>query len=107
MIAPAVLQGGVALGTAPGVLYTAPPGTKAVVKRAVFTNATSTGATITVTVTRAGGSAVAIISAQPIGPNAACTAPELANLVLGPGDALGASSSVAGAVNAFASGWTF
>ena len=105
-ILPAVLQGGVVLGTAPGALYTAPPGVYAVVKRAVFTNATAAAVTATVTITRAGGDALTIISAQPVAANAASVAPELANLVLGPGDAVSASCSAAGSVAAVMSGFT-
>lgn len=105
-ITPAVLQGGVLLGTAAAALYTAPAATRAVVKRAVFTNATGTAQNITVSVTRAGGGATAIISAQPIGANSTYLAPELANLVLAPGDAIVAAASAASSIGAIMSGFT-
>lgn len=105
-ITPAVLAPGSVLGTASAALYTAPAGTRAVVKRAVFSNITATSQSITVTVTRSGGSAVTIISAQAVPGNSTYLAPELSNLVLAPGDALGALSSAAASINAFASGFT-
>lgn len=105
-IQPAVLQGGVALGVASSVLYLAPVATRAVVKRAVFTNSTGAAVTLTVSITRSGGAALTLISAQSVSANSAYTAPEMANLVLAPGDAVGALCSSAASIVAVISGFT-
>lgn len=105
-ITPAVLQGGVLLGTAAAAIYTAPTATRAVVKRAVFTNATATSQNITVAVGRSGGGSTAIISAQPIPANSTYLAPELANLVLAPGDSITAAASAGSSIGAILSGFT-
>lgn len=107
-ILPAVLQGGLGLDTAIRPLYAAPVGTKATIKRAVFTNVGTVQATVTVTVTRGTASPLIIINAQPVAPPPAVALipPELASLVLNPGDTLFASASAAGVINAFVSGMT-
>ena len=102
---PAVLQGGIAVGTSPVALYTVPAAKTAVIKRGVFVNTGSGAANLTVTITRAGAVAVTIISAQNLAAGAASTAPELANMVLATGDAISASGSAIG-INAFLSGFT-
>ena len=105
-ITSAPLQGGVLLTTTTAAIYTCPPATKAVVKRAVFANYTALAVTITVTITRAGGSALNIITVQPIAANSAYTAPELAGMALNPGDVVNALASTLNSVNAFVSGFT-
>lgn len=106
-INPAVLQGGVLVGTAPVAVYTAPGATHAIVKKAVFTNISAGAVTLTVTSTRSGGSALTIISAQSLAANEAFTASEIGYWVMNPGDVLTATSSVAASINAFINGLTF
>ena len=105
-VSPAVLQGGVLLTTSSVALYTAPAGTKAVIKRAVFSNYTVAPSTITVTITRSGGAALGIITIQPVAADSSYTAPELANLVLQTGDVVSAMAANLATVNAFISGFT-
>lgn len=105
-ISPAVLQGGVALTTSSAAIYTAPSGTKAVIKRAVFTNFSAAAVTVSVTSTRSGGSPLTLIDGQSIPAHTDYIAPELANFVMNTGDALNASCSAAASVNAFAWGYT-
>lgn len=94
------------LGTAAAGLYTAPAGKTAVVKRAVFCNSTATATGITVSVSRAGGGATALISAQQIPANSTYLAPELANLVLNAGDSISAGAGAAATISAVMSGFT-
>lgn len=105
-ISPAALQGGVALTTTliPVVLVSAPA--RGVVKRAVFSNFSSSAVSISVSILRVGGSANSIITARPIPAGLTDLAPELASMVLNPGDMIEASCSVSGAVNCFVSGYT-
>lgn len=108
-ITPAVLQGGVQLGLTATVLYTAPANTKAVARRAVFTNVDSATQTFTVYVVRAGGSpgaANTVVSSYSLASGQAYISPELANLVLGPGDSIQALASKATSINAMVSGYT-
>ena len=105
-ITPAVLQGGVLLGTGPAAIYTAPAATRAVVKRAVFTNATAAAQNFTVSVSRAGGGSTAMISAQAIPANSTYLARELQNLVLAPGDSISAAASAGSSIGCVMSGFT-
>lgn len=107
-ILPAVLQAGMVLDAAQRPLYVAPALTKATIKRAVFTNIGTTSVTVTVTVTRGTAAALVIVNETPVGPPpaAALIPPELASLVLNPGDTLSASASTAAVINAFVSGMT-
>ena len=102
----AVLQPGVVLGTATAPIYTVPGGKSAWVKRALFVNTSAAAVTITVTLTRAGGSALTIISNQSLGPNVAYVSPELSSLALAAGDIVSASAGTAAVVNAVMSGLT-
>lgn len=105
-ITPTVLQGGVVLTTSAVVMYTVPANTHAVIKRGVFSNITAGAVTITVTITRLSGSAINIITVQPISADSTYTAPELANLVMNPGDVISALCSAGTSVNCFLSGFT-
>lgn len=105
-IIPSALAGPLALGTTLAAIYTAPAGTSAVVKRAVFTNVSASTAAFTVQVARSGGAGFAIILNQFLAPGATYPAPELENLVLSSGDVIKASASALASVNAIASGFT-
>jgi len=105
-ILPAVLQGGATLGTTAIVLYTAPTNTKAVVKKATFTNISTGTVTLTVSIGRNGGGALTVTNAQAIPAGQAYIAVELGNHVLGPGDTLNAVAGTAAALNAIVSGYT-
>lgn len=105
-VTPAVLQGGVLLTTSSAIIYTCPAATRAVIKRAVFSNVTGSAVTLTLTSTRSGGGALGVITVQAIPANSTYTAPELANWTMVAGDALNALCSAAASVNAYASGFT-
>ena len=105
-IQPAVLQPGVALGTSAAAIYTASNVTQAIVRRAVFANTTAGSVTLTVTLTRAGGSALTIVPGVAVSANEAYVSAELSGLVLNKGDVISAFSSTASAINAFISGFT-
>ncbi len=105
-IVAAVLQGGVTLGTTATPLYTAPAGTTAIVKRAVFANSGGAAVTVTVRVVRNGGSGGALVNAQSVALNGSYMAPELSQLVLGPGDAVTALCSAISSVFVVMSGFT-
>lgn len=108
-IQPAVLWGPVQLGASAGVLGAiVPANTKWLVKRAVFTNMDVANRTITVYVSRVGAgtsNADCIINGQVLTPGQAYVAPELAQLVLNPGDALYALADSANKVNTTGSGF--
>lgn len=100
----AVLQGGIALGASSAAIYTVPTAKSAWVKRAVFTNTSGSTATLTASVSRAGGSPVVLIAGQSLAAGQAYVAPELASLALDAGDAVNAFAGTAGVVNAVMSG---
>lgn len=106
-ITPVNLIPGTVLQVAQTVLYTVPASTSVKLGAFVFTNSGAATASVTVQLTRAGGTARTIISALPLGANQAYPSPELANQVIGPGDAISAIASIAGAVSVFGSGTTF
>lgn len=88
-ITPQVLYAGGQLTTAAATLATSPANTKTQVTSAVFTNVDSVARLLTVYVVRAGGTAGAantIIPGRSIAVNGTDLAPELASLILGPGD---------------------
>jgi hypothetical protein len=114
-IAPAVLFGPVQVPNAAGALYTAPANTIAVITRAVATNVTAGGVTLTLWVVRSGGAradanivvgAAAAGQTLSAGPAEPLVLNPLAGLVLRAGDALHGLSDTATAVNIVASGWT-
>jgi hypothetical protein len=98
------LQGGVVLTAAAQAIFTCPGNvTRAVIKAAVFANPGSTSATLGVTVTRSGGSALAIVPAVPVPAGQPYVADAMFDLVLGPGDVVSATGL---GLNAFVSGFT-
>ena len=103
-IAPAVLQGGIALATTATALYTATANAK--VTAPAFTNTTAAAVTLTVSVTRHTGTAMVITSAASVPGNSVYLAPELSGLVLAVGDVISAEANTASAINAFLSGIT-
>ena len=103
---PAALQPGMVLTTTLTTVYTAPVGTIARISRAVFSNVSAAPVTITVNVTRAGQSGLVLIKNTPLAVAVNDTAPELAAMVLLPGDTLSAQASAAASVNVFISGLT-
>ena len=105
-LTPAALQGGILLTTTPAAIYTGPANTRAVIKRAVFSNVTASPATLTVTSTRSGGTALGVITAFSVPANSDYEPPALANWVVQPGDVLTASCGTAASVNAFINGFT-
>lgn len=108
-IQPAVLWGPVQLALTATILGAAvASSTKQIIKRAVFTNMDVSNRTITVYVSRNGGgttNADCLINGQILTPGQAYVSPELAQMVLGPGDAIYALSDAANKVNAVASGF--
>lgn len=103
----ATLTAGAVIGTATATLYTAPAGVHARIGAAVFTNATSAATTLSVSVARSGNTPLLAINATTLAANAAYVSPELAGLVLNPGDSVTATATVAASVNAQISGLTF
>lgn len=107
MATPVSLQPGIALGTSPTPLYTAPPkGLVALPKTAVFANTSGAAVTVTVIVQRGGGAAMVLIPALSVPANGTAIPAEIANLVLTTSDVLSAQASVSNVVNAFVSGFT-
>lgn len=87
--------------------YTCPVNTSAQVKRAVFTNTSTSAVTVTVNVVRNGGTSTTtnvLIPAKPVAPNDTYVAPELAGLALAAGDAIHAFASTGGVINFMVSG---
>lgn len=79
-----------------------------IIKRAVFTNTNNAPVSITVYVVRSGQTAVTadeVISGQVLSAGQTYPSPELSFMVLNPGDSIWALASVAGVVNAVASGF--
>lgn len=97
------------LTNATATYYTTPASTSAVIKRADFCN--NTGGTITFSayVVPSGGTAVAgnqVISTYSIAANTTYVSPELAGMVLGPGETLQAIASANASVTITVSGIT-
>lgn len=108
-INPAVLTPSTPLNSTATVLYQVPSNGQAVIKRAVFTNVDSVTRVITVHRVPASGSPVLgnrVISEQRLTPGEAYVAPELANMVLLPGESIQALADAAAVVNATMSGFT-
>lgn len=108
-ISPAVLQGGVVLGTSAAAIVTGAASQLAIVKRAVFTNFSGSAASLTVYRVPSGGTpgnATEIIAAQSLAPGQAYVAPELANAVLNPGDTIQAFASAGTSISAQIWGYT-
>lgn len=96
--------------TAAAATYVTATGTSyVIIKNATFTNTDTVARTITVHRVPNAGSATTgnrIISATSLNAGQAYVAPELANLVLAPGETLQALASSAGVVNIAVSGFT-
>lgn len=106
---PKVLFGPTQLTSSDVTQYTSPATTTTTVTRCVFTNVDTVQRTLTVNVVRSGGGVAAtneMVAAYPISPGEAYVAPELAGLILGPGDFISAKASAANAINAVGSGYT-
>lgn len=105
-ITPAQLVAPVSLGAADASLYSPPTNTSAQIGRAVFTNTTSSAATITAGITPGGalGASTTMISARTLAPGEAYVSPELAGAVLPLNSQLHAFSGTANAVTFTASG---
>lgn len=97
---PAPIQPGIILTTGFVPVATAPAATQYVVRSAVFTNVTGTAATIRVNVR-----SLDIIDTQTVPANSTYVSPELAGMVLNPGDAIGALASAGSTINCFISGY--
>ena len=103
---PAVIQPGNTLGTSPSVIAVGPTLTQLLFRSSVFSNVSGSAATITVFVVRIGGSPFGIITGQAIAAGASYWSPELAGMVLNPGDEITAECSSGSAVNVFISGFS-
>lgn len=105
---PNVFQPGAVLTTVAAAYITGPIASLSILKRTVFTNVTGGAVTITVNRVPSGG-AVAIgneiIAARSIAAGGTDLAPELANMVLKPGDTIQCLASAATSVNVFSSGF--
>lgn len=108
-VTPVAGWGPIQLGNTAAALITAPASGKTVLSRAVFTNVDTAPHSITVYVVRSGGSvgaATTVISGYNIQPGEAYVAPEIANLVLGPGDTVQALASAANFITTVGSGYS-
>lgn len=85
-------------------VYTVPANTGAIVKKALVCNTTTSPATITVALTKSGGSAVTVVNAYSVGANDTVDLTELAGLCLGPGDIVTCTAGTAAALNVALSG---
>ena len=106
---PKVLFGPAQLTTGDVTQYTSPANTNTTVTRAVFINVNTVAVLLTVNVVRSGGAVGAInevIAAYPLSAGQAYVAPELAGLILAPGDFISAKAGTATSINAVASGYT-
>lgn len=110
-VSPKVLYAGGQLTTAAATLYTGPANTQTVVSSAVFTNVDSVARILTAYVVRSGGTAGAantLIKSQSIAAGVAYVSPELAGVILGPGDLIQAKADANTAITcAEISGYTF
>lgn len=95
------------LTTSTATYYTAPTGTTAVLKRAVFSNTTASPVTIRANVVTLAGSASAsnqVINDRTVAPGESYISPELAGIVLGAGDFLQALASANTSITLVVSG---
>lgn len=100
-ISPQVLNAGTLLTASAATLYTAPVNSKAVIKRAVFTNNDTVSRTITVYRIPSGGvlgNAYKIIAAFPLSAGQDYSPVSMTNLVLGAGDTIQALADVTSVV---------
>jgi hypothetical protein len=102
---PAVLQPGAVLTTSQVAYVTGGANVETIIRQAVFSNITGGAVTITVTRTPSGGSPSTIIPGRSVAANGTDLAPELAYMVLNPGDTLNAAASAGTSVNVFAFGF--
>lgn len=109
-----VLWGPTVVGTTAAVVYASPANTTTTITRGVFTNtgASNLGLSVWVVRSKATAQNTNLITGAAsggltmlAGPSTAYIAPELAGLVLGPGDAIWAQASSTG-LNTVGSGWT-
>lgn len=107
--------GPVVVANAAGVLYTSAANTTTVITRGSLDNVTAGAVTIKLWLVRSGGAradgniirgATAAGQTVSAGPSEPLVLPELAGLVLGPGDAIHGLCDTATALNFTASGWT-
>lgn len=109
IVAPKVLFGPTQLTNADVTQYTSPQNTFTTVTRCVFNNTDTVAVTLTVNVVRSGGSVGAtnqVISALALSAGQAYVSPELAGLILGPGDFISAKAGTGSEINAMGSGYT-
>lgn len=99
-----VLQPGATLGLTDTTLYTAPASGSVVVRQAAFANATTNRVTLSVTIARAGGAPPVLIARRILAASESYAAPEMASLVLSPGDSILARADASDAVSAVLSG---
>jgi hypothetical protein len=111
-VTPAALWGPLALGTSNAAIYTQVAGL-GIVTEELFANVGALAVHLKVWVVRSGGSAGTanqIIGATATGfaisSGQSYVSPELANLVLGAGDAIWAVCDTAASLNTVGSGWT-
>jgi len=102
-ISPKVLYPGGQLTASAATLFTSPANTTTIISSAVFTNVDSVARLLTVYVVRSGGTAGAantLISARSLAAGEAYPSPELAGVILGPGDFIQAKADAATAITA-------
>jgi hypothetical protein len=75
-----------------------------IVKKAIACNTTASAATLTITVTKSGGSALTIVSAYPVAAGDTVDFTELAGLCLGPSDKVSALAGTGASINLIISG---
>jgi hypothetical protein len=102
---PAIIQPGNTLGTSSSVITACPAATQYVCQNSVFSNVSNAAVTITITITRSGGSPFGLITTQAIPAFGTYIASELAAMVLNSGDEIGGLCSAGSAVNVFISGY--
>jgi len=107
-VTPAVLQPGAQLTGSTAIYITGAAASETIIRRAVFSNVTTTAATITAWRVPASGSAGAtnqIIPPRAVAPLGTDLAPELTNIVLNGGDTIQCQAGTVSAINFFASGF--
>lgn len=107
MISPKVMVQGTDAPNAVAAQHTCATNTQEVITHAVFTNHTGGAVTLTAHIVPSGGSATAankVLDVYSIAANTAYTSPELAGVVLNPGDALHTVASTATAIAQSVSG---
>lgn len=93
-----------ALGTASADLVAPATNRAAIIKSAVACNTTAAAATLTVTVTKSGGSTVTIVNAYTLAAGDSTNLTELVGAMLGPGDKVSALSGTASAISVVITG---